>query len=144
MKPALIISACLIGEACRYDGKSVKKVNIEPLVEKYRLVPVCPEVDGGLPIPRTPSERIGDRVIMRDGRDVTDNYRLGAEKTLEAAISSGAKVALLKSRSPSCGKGKIYDGSFSGTLTDRDGVTAELLISHGIVVYGEEELCKLL
>ena len=144
MKPALIISACLLGNPCRYDGKSVKKIDVSELSEKYRLIPVCPEVDGGLPTPRTPSERIGEKVLMRDGRDVTENYRRGAEKTLEAALLSGAKAALLKSRSPSCGKGKIYDGSFSGTLTDRDGVTAELLLSHGIDVYGEEELSKLL
>ena len=144
MKPCLIISAFLLGTPCRYDGRSVRRVDVASLEKKYTLIPICPEVDGGLPTPRTPSERIGDKVIMRDGRDVTDNYRRGAERALNAAVSSGAKAALLKSRSPSCGKGRIYDGTFSGTLTDGDGVTAELLIAGGIAVYGEEELDLLL
>ena len=144
MKKPLIISACLLGTPCRYDGKSVPRVDVEELSKKYTLIPICPEVDGGLPTPRTPSERIGDRVIMRDGTDVTDNYIRGAKRALSVAAVSGADIALLKSRSPSCGKGKIYDGTFSSTLTERDGVTAEMLLSQGIAVYGEEELYKLL
>ena len=144
MKEKLLISACLLGRACRYDGRSVKAVDVAALEEKYELVPVCPEVDGGLPTPRTPSERIGDRVMMRDGRDVTENYLAGAVSSYERCVSGDIKLALLKERSPSCGKGRIYDGSFSGTLTDRDGVCAEYLMERGITVYGESEIEKLL
>ncbi len=144
MKEKLLISACLLGRACRYDGRSVKAVDVDALSEKYELIPVCPEVDGGLSTPRTPSERIGERVMMRDGRDVTENYNKGAAHAYAECLSHGCTKALLKERSPSCGNGKIYDGSFSGTLTDRDGVTAEYLKARGICVFGESELEKLL
>ena len=140
----LLISACLLGIPCRYDGKSVKAVSVETLRAKYNLIPVCPEIYGGLPTPRVPSERIGDKVMMKDGTDVTENYQRGARETLELCRIFGAKTAILKERSPSCGKGEIYDGSFSGALTARDGVTAELLISEGIRVIGESEIKILL
>ena len=144
MKKNLIISACLLGISCRYDGKSVKKIDVEGLAEKYNLIPVCPEIYGGLPTPRTPSERVGDLVLMKDGRDVTENYNRGAVASLEIAKANGATLALLKERSPSCGKGAIYDGTFSGNLTARHGVCAELLINSGISVFGESEIEKLL
>ncbi|MBQ7386694.1 MAG: DUF523 domain-containing protein [Clostridia bacterium] len=144
MKEKLLISACLLGRACRYDGRSVPAVDYEALSEKYELIPVCPEVDGGLPTPRTPSERVGERVLMRDGRDVTENYMRGAMHAYEECLKHGCRVALLKERSPSCGNGKIYDGSFSGTLTERDGVTAEYLKARGISVFGESEIKILL
>ena len=143
-KKNILISACLLGENCRYDGKSKPCDAVLALKDKYNLIPICPEVLGGLPTPRVPSEIVGDRVLMRDGRDVTENYRLGAERALEIAKENGCTVAILKSRSPSCGKGAIYDGSFTGTLTDRDGVTAELLIANGIRVLGESEINILL
>lgn len=139
----LIISACLIGECCRYDGKCKKDMRTDSLAKRYELIPVCPEVMGGLSVPRAPSEIIGECVINRDGVDVTDNYRLGAERTLAIAKESGAEIALLKERSPSCGKGKIYDGSFSGTLKDGDGITVRLLTKEGIAVYGESEIEQL-
>ena len=144
MKPNLLISACLIGVPCRYDGKSVPRVDILKLEERYNVIPVCPEIFGGLPTPRTPSERVGDRVVMRDGTDVTENFMRGAECTLNIAKSCGAGAALLKSRSPSCGKGMIYDGSFTGTLKEGDGVTAQLLMKDNIKVYSEDELPELL
>ncbi len=144
MKENLLISACLLGEPCRYDGRSVPAAPIERLREKYNLIKVCPEVAGGLPTPRVPSERIGDRVMMRDGTDVTENYKRGAEQALRLAREYGCAKALLKERSPSCGKHRIYDGSFTSTLTDRHGVTAELLLSEGIEVYGESEIEKIL
>lgn len=144
MKDNLLISACLLGIGCRYDGKRVKKINIEALAERYNLIPICPEIYGGLPTPRTPSERVGDRVIMKDGRDVTDNFLRGAEAAYEIAVVNSATKALLKAKSPSCGKGMIYDGSFSGTLTEGDGVAAELLLARGITVYTEDEIYKLL
>jgi uncharacterized protein YbbK (DUF523 family) len=139
-KPTVLVSACLLGVCCRYDGESKPNADVIALRDRFVLLPICPEEDGGLPTPRTPSERVGDKVLMRDGRDVTKNYMKGAELALERAETFGCTAAILKARSPSCGKGKIYDGSFSGNLTDRDGVTAELLSSHGIKVYTEEEI----
>lgn len=140
----LLISACLLGTPCRYDGASKKYETVEALSKKYNLIPVCPEVLGGLPTPRTPSERIGDRVVMKDGRDVTKNYFDGAKEALKTAKRFGCKKALLKARSPSCSPDMIYDGSFSGTLVKGEGVAAELLRREGITVYSEEELEKLL
>ena len=104
MKKPLIISACLLGTPCRFDGNSVPRVDFSALSEKYELIPVCPEIYGGLPTPRTPSERVGDRVIMKDNTDVTSNYKRGAEATLALAKKLGATHALLKAKSPSCGK----------------------------------------
>lgn len=137
---SILVSACLLGTPCRYDGKSKANPDVLALSESYNLIPVCPEVAGGLPTPRVPSERIADKVMMRDGRDVTDNYRLGAEEALRLCRCYNIKIAILKERSPSCGKGEIYDGSFSGVLTARDGVTAELLTKEGIRVIGESEI----
>lgn len=144
MKEKLLISACLLGIGCRYDGGRVKKVDIEKLKERYDLVPICPEIYGGLPTPRTPSERVGDKVIMKDGTDVTENFIRGMEHTCDIAAATDARKALLKARSPSCGKGEIYDGSFTGTLTKRNGYTVEHLLGKGIEVYTENELDKLL
>lgn len=143
-KPTLLVSACLLGVCCRYDGESKPCDAVIALRDRFTLLPICPEVDGGLPTPRTPSERVGDKVLMRDGRDVTANYRSGAEIALSRAESFSVSAAILKARSPSCGKDRIYDGSFSGTLTNGHGVAAELLIKHGIKVYTEEEIDKLL
>ena len=140
----VLVSACLLGIGCRYDGKHKANEEVLRLREKYNLIPVCPEVFGGLPTPRVPSERVGDKVMMRDGHDVTDNYRRGAEEALRLCRIYDVKLAILKERSPSCGKNEIYDGSFSGTLTQRDGVTAELLKSEGINVVGESEINILL
>ena len=140
----LLISACLLGTPCRYDGKSKPIPGIDTLREKYILIPVCPEQAGGLPTPRTPSERLGERVIMQDGTDVTQQYQKGAQCALELCLREGCIAAVLKERSPSCGCGEIYDGTFSHTLLSGDGVTAELLKKHGIAVCGESELKKLL
>lgn len=140
----ILVSACLLGIKCRYDGKSMPNEKVLRLAEKYALVPVCPEIYGGLPTPRTPSERVGDKVLMKDGRDVTENYERGADATLALANLTGAKIAVLKAKSPSCGKGFIYDGSFCGTLTPRDGVTAEKLTRVGIKVLTENEIDELL
>lgn len=140
----ILVSACLIGIGCRYDGKHKANPEVLALREKYNLIPVCPEIFGGLPTPRTPSERIGDKVMMKDGTDVTENYERGAREALELCRIYGIKRAVLKERSPSCGKGEIYDGSFTGTLTSRHGVSAELLIENGITVYGESEIGELI
>lgn len=140
----LLISACLLGIPCRYDGRSVKAVDVERLAENFELIPVCPEIYGGLPTPRTPSERVGDKTLMKDGRDVTENYLRGAEAAYALCESLGCTLALLKERSPSCGKNKIYDGSFTGTLIDGEGVTAEYLRERGIKIFGESEIDELL
>ena len=141
---ALLVSACLLGAPCRYDGRSKPNSEITRLLEKYTIIPVCPEVLGGLPTPRNPSERVGDRVIMSDGTDVTDNYLRGALEALKLARLHNCKYALLKKNSPSCSNRMIYDGSFTGTLTEREGVTCELLKKNGITVFCEDEIEKLL
>lgn len=140
----ILVSRCLLGFPCRYDGASKPHPAILALLEKHRLIPVCPECDGGLPTPRIPSERVGNQVINREGADVTREYRRGAEIALETARREGVALAILKARSPSCGHGEIYDGSFTRTLVKGDGITAELLLKHGIPVYSEENLPKIL
>ena len=143
----ILISACMLGISSRYDGKSkqvISEDNIKKLSERYELVPFCPEIYGGLPTPRTPSEIVGERVMMKDGVDVTENYHKGAKEAQLLCSILGIKKALLKERSPSCGKGLVYDGSFSGALTDGNGITAELLMSSGVEVFGESEINKLI
>lgn len=132
----IIVSACLAGYRCRYDGKIVPDEEIVALMKRGEAIPVCPEMMGGLPCPRVPAERTADgtRVIAKDGRDLTDAYRRGAEETLRMARLYGCDRAVLKARSPSCGYGQIYDGSFSGTLREGSGVAAELLTENGITV----------
>lgn len=132
----IIVSACLAGYRCRYDGKTVPDDTIVDLVRNGNGIPVCPEMLGGLPCPRVPSERTadGERVVTKEGADVTEAFRRGADETLRLAQLYGCTRAILKARSPSCGKGTVYDGTFSGTLREGDGVTAELLMKHGITV----------
>lgn len=139
-KKRILVSACLLGVPCRYDGASKPVEAICALQGEYDLIPVCPEVLGGLPTPRTPSEIVGERVMMRDGRDVTENYRRGAAEALRIARKNDCTLAILKEKSPSCGSGKIYDGSFTRTLVDGDGITAALLKANGIPVIGESEI----
>ena len=140
----ILISACLLGCQCRYDGAARQQPWVDALAGRHTLVPVCPEQLGGLPTPRPPAERQGDRVVTRDGGDVTDQYRRGAEETLRLYCLLGCEAALLKERSPSCGSGSVYDGTFTGTLMAGDGVSAELLKKHGVPVYGESRAAELL
>ena len=146
MREPLLISACLLGASCKYNGgnNAMPPALLAALEARYRLVPVCPERDGGLPTPRLPSERLGARVLNRAGEDVTEAFRRGAQLALETARREGCRLALLKERSPSCGSGKIYDGSFSGTLIPGDGVAAALLKEHGLAVFGESQIQALL
>ena len=132
----IIVSACLAGYRCRYDGKTVPNEEIVALMKRGEAIPVCPEMLDGLPCPRIPSERSADgtRVVSRDGGDVTEAFRRGADETLRLARLYGCDRAILKARSPSCGCGLIYDGTFSGTLREGDGVTAALLRENGITV----------
>ena len=135
----LLISACLMGFECKYSGGSNKlpEERLMALKKEYRLIPVCPETAGGLPVPRDPSERLGDKVVSSKGRDVTAEFCRGAEIALWLAEHYGCKKALLKRNSPSCGGEYIYDGSFSGTLVPGEGVAAEKLRAHGVEVMGE-------
>ena len=140
----LLVSACLLGACCRYDGASREHPLAKKLAERYPLIPVCPEQLGGLPTPRPPAERRGERVVTQSGDDVTERYRRGAEETLRLGRMLDCEAAVLKERSPSCGAGTVYDGTFSGVLASGDGVTAALLRDGGIPVYGESQIEKLL
>jgi uncharacterized protein YbbK (DUF523 family) len=140
----LLISACLLGEPCRYDGIGKRIAELDALSARYELLPFCPEVAAGLSTPRSPSERVGACVVTKDGADVTQAYRTGAELALSLCRREGCVAAVLKERSPSCGSGEIYDGTFTHTVISGDGVTAELLKRNGIPVYGESQLAELL
>jgi uncharacterized protein YbbK (DUF523 family) len=136
----ILVSACLLGINCKYDGTSNKNEKILKLARNFILIPVCPEILGGLPIPREPAEQKGKRVITRSGKDVTEYFEKGAKKVLKIAKILKIKKAILKQKSPSCGCGKIYDGTFSGKLIKGDGVTAKLLKKNGIKVFTEENI----
>ncbi|MBS5378965.1 MAG: DUF523 domain-containing protein [Veillonella sp.] len=143
-KPNLLISECLCGVCCRYDGDHNKIDCLEELKSLYNLIPVCPEVLGGLLTPRPPAERIGDRVQTRNGIDVTEQFKRGAELALAIAIDNNCLCALLKAKSPSCGYGEIYDGSFTRTIVNGLGVTSELLLQHNIQIYTEKNVQDLI
>lgn len=135
-----IVSACLAGIRCRYDGKSSENEFVMRLIKEEKAFAVCPEMLGGLKTPRPACEVMMDidgnrKVVDKDGQDYTKEFEEGARKTLEFAKKKGITKAILKSKSPSCGSGLIHDGSFTGTLTKGDGLTAELLIKAGFEVY---------
>jgi uncharacterized protein YbbK (DUF523 family) len=146
----VLVSACLAGCACRYDGSDNGDDRLAGLLRNGRAVLVCPEEQGGLGTPRPAAEIVGGdghdvldgraRVMTASGRDVTEAYLEGARTALAEAQRVGARTAMLKARSPSCGKGAIYDGSFGRRLSSGDGVTAALLQAHGIRVLTEEEI----
>ena len=130
----ILVSACLLGVECRYDGRGVLVSQAEELLSRHHLIPVCPEIMGGL---ATPGH-------LRNGEDVTAAYEKGAGEVLKLAQLYGCQAAILKERSPSCGSGQVYDGTFTGTLTKGDGVCAACLKEHGIRVYGESQVGRLL
>ena len=140
MMEKILVSACLLGEKVRYDGKGYDPSPLESLKEHYTLVPVCPEVLGGLSVPRDPAEILSGRVLTREGRDVTAEFEEGARKVLTLCHQEGITKAILKSKSPSCGKDRIYDGSHTKTLIPGHGKTVELLLESHITVYTEFEL----
>lgn len=140
----ILISACLLGVPCRYDGAAKPCAEVPALLREHTCIPVCPEQLGGLATPRPPAERRGAAVVTAEGADVTAQYRRGAETALALAKLYGCQAAVLKELSPSCGRGVIHDGSFSGGLTGGDGVTAALLEAAGIPVYGESRIAELL
>ena len=133
-KEKILVSGCLLGLNCKYDGGNNYSKEIDEFLKDYEVIPICPEIMGGLPTPRIASERLGDKVITKDGRDVTEQFKKGAEECLFLAQKYNVKKALLKMKSPSCGSGKIYDGSFTHTLIDGNGLTAELLKNNGIEI----------
>lgn len=139
-KEKILVSACFLHEGYKYSGGANINQKIIELQEKYEFILVCPEVFGGLPTPRAASEIVGDKVLSALGKDVTANFIDGAEKALELARINGCKKAILKGRSPSCGKGYIYDGSFSYKVIEGNGIAAKLLLENGIAVYTEDEL----
>jgi uncharacterized protein YbbK (DUF523 family) len=150
-KPPLLISACLLGVACNHEGRGSPRAVVDELARRYRLVPVCPEVLGGLPTPRSAAELTGGdgadvmagaagaRVVNADGRDVTAAYCRGAEAAVTLARAVGATRAVLKARSPSCGSAAVYDGTFSRRLVPGRGVTAAALAAAGLEVGSEED-----
>ncbi len=148
VRPAVLVSACLLGVCCKYDGGHNRNEQVIALKDRFRLIPVCPEQLGGLPTPRIPSEIRDGNVFAKDGTDVTENFTRGAREALRLAELFECRCAVLKARSPSCGSEVIYDGTFSGTKTAGDGVTASLLKKQGIRIYtedaqefGDEDIC---
>jgi len=149
-KPPLLVSACLLGVACNHEGRGSPRAVVDELARHYRLVPVCPEVLGGLPTPRAAAELQGGdgadvvvgnaaRVVNVEGEDVTAAYRRGAEAAVTLALAVGAERAVLKARSPSCGSSAVYDGTFSRRLVPGQGVTAAALAAAGLEVGSEED-----
>jgi uncharacterized protein YbbK (DUF523 family) len=140
-RPALLVSACLLGVACNHRGEGSPHPAVLALGASARLIPVCPEVAGGLPTPRPAAERSPDgRVRTAAGEDVTGLYERGAAQAVALARAAGARRAVLKARSPSCGSGQIYDGSHRKQLRLGDGVTTEALGAAGVEVISEEDL----
>lgn len=146
--PTVLVSACLLGEACRYDGRSQRSERVLAALEGKAVVPVCPEVGSGLPVPRPPVDLCGGsgvdvwagqaRALEREARvDRTEDFKRGAQLALEAARNFGAAVALLKEKSPSCGSQRVYE---SGTLRPGEGITTALLRSEGLTVVSDEDL----
>lgn len=140
----VLVSACLLGVCCRYNGNGVLDETVQGLMQEANLIPVCPEILGGLSTPRIPSERVGASVIAKDGTDVTMQYQKGAREVVKLAKLYHCSCAVLKERSPACGCGRIYDGTHTGTLVDGNGVAAEALLREQIPVFGESrvESCR--
>lgn len=138
----ILVSMCLLGVPCRYDGKSRPDAAVTALSAAHELVPVCPEQLGGLPTPRTPAEIREGRVIMRDGRDVSEAFARGAAEALRRALAEGCDAAILKARSPSCGAGMVYDGTFTGRRVPGEGVFARMVREAGLPVETEETYRK--
>ena len=140
MKEKILVSACLLGVNCKYSGGNNQNEKVLEYIKDKEIIPVCPEIMGGLSTPRPPSELINDKVMNNLNQDVTQQYKKGAEETLKLAKLFNVKKALLKAKSPSCGKGYIYDGTFSSTLIEGNGITTKLLIENGIEVITEKDL----
>lgn len=145
MREKVLISACLAGINCKFNGENnlLDSGVLDEISKKYHLLFVCPEVFGGLSTPREPAEMKGGLVVTKTAKDVSENFKFGAEICLKIAKLNGCKKAILKARSPSCGSGQIYDGSFSKKLIFGDGVAAKMLKENGILVFSEDEIGRL-
>ena len=140
MKEYIIVSECLAGINCRYDGKNNKNEKVLEFIRNNNCILVCPEQLGGLSTPRIPAEILGDKVINKNGEDVTHNFKNGALEALKIAELYNCKKAVLKAKSPSCGSKMIYDGSHTGKLKEGTGITTKLFIENGIEVVNEDEI----
>ena len=132
-----IVSACLAGCNCRYDGGNNRSEKVVQLVQQGRALPVCPEQLGGLSTPRPPFEIVDARAVDKNGNDITEQMQRGAEEALALAKMAGCTKAILQLRSPSCGVGRIYDGTFSGVLIEGNGMFAQQILNAGIVIESE-------
>lgn len=139
----ILISSCLLGDKCRYNATDSYCAQLDKYKDKCTFISVCPEILGGMKIPRDPAERKDNVIITKSNEDVTEFYRKGAEETLKIAKLYDCKIAVLKEKSPSCGKNYIYDGNFTGNIVRGNGMTADLLIQNGILVIGESEFSML-
>ncbi|MBT3229417.1 MAG: DUF523 domain-containing protein [Candidatus Marinimicrobia bacterium] len=139
MSNSVLISACLLGEACRFDGRGKHNSELSNLLKDKTLIAVCPEVAGGLPIPRPPAEIVGDQVLRQNGEDVSLQFQSGAELCRDKGLAEGTNLAILKSRSPACGCGRVYDGTFSGTLVEGDGIFTQHLKAAGVNCISDED-----
>ncbi|OCN03983.1 hypothetical protein A4S06_04105 [Erysipelotrichaceae bacterium MTC7] len=140
MKEKILVSACLLGENCSYRGDSNYDADVVEYVKDKEIVPVCPEVLGGLDTPRAPSERIGNKIVNNLGEDVTKEFHAGALAVAKLVKQQNIKVAILKDRSPSCGLGQIYDGTFQHKLVDGDGILVEMLKNLGVEVKNSKKI----
>ena len=136
----ILVSACLLGENCKYTGGNNRHEKVLEYIQGEGYISFCPEQAGGLSTPRPPSEIRADRVFSIHGNDVTDNFRLGAEKALAACLENGVTRAILKEASPSCGVHLVYDGTFTDRKIPGMGLTARLLEEHGIEVISEDDI----
>ena len=136
----ILVSACLLGQNCKYNGGNNYNEKVIDFLKDYEVIPVCPEVAGGLPIPRIPCEILDGVVINKEGESKDKEYRSGSDLCLRKALEENVDLAILQSRSPSCGVNRIYDGSFSGKLIEGKGVFAQLLIDNGIKVLDSEDI----
>jgi uncharacterized protein YbbK (DUF523 family) len=144
MKEKILVSACLLGINCKYSGGNNYNEKVLEYIKDKEVIPICPEIYGGLPTPRQASEIINNKVISKNGIDVTNEYQKGAEETLKIAKLLNVKKAILKAKSPSCGSNQIYDGTFTHKKIKGQGVTTELLKEKGIKVISEKDIEKFL
>lgn len=140
MKERILVSACLLGVNCKYNGSNNENQAVINYIKDKEAIIICPEIMGGLCTPRDPSEVLGNKVITNNNKDVTENFSRGAQETLKLAKLFDCHKAILKSKSPSCGSNKIYDGTFTGTIIDSDGITASLLKKHNITIITEKDI----
>ena len=139
-KEKILVSSCLLGINCKYDGNNNKNNKVLEYLKGKEVIPICPEIYGGLQTPRIPSEIVDDKVMTKDKRDVTKEYLKGADETLKLARLFNIKKALLKANSPSCSNNEIYDGTFTGNKIKGMGITAKLLKENGIEIINENEI----